>query len=426
MKNVNKLLLILIIGFLYLQVEAQRYEVTDYLGSQGSSSAQLNSPYGIAIDSRGNMWVANNGGHNIVYYDGSQFKLALGAANQAGYQGGVGVSTRFSNPKGLHIMERGGKEILVVADAGNDVVRFIDISNISSLSTNTGDDIAGLDDPSGLASDASGNLYIADRMNYVVKKVDVSGNVSVFAGQSGQSGSADGNATSAATFTQPTGVYVDGNDVYVADAGSIRKISGGTVSTLNIGADYDNWSWDMGELFNTTDLAKIDSRWFISDNCTVRRLDDGSSYFQTAVGSNYANDCGYATNEKDTFAKFQNISQIIYDNNSEALYVTDMGNHLIRKIEYSGVGIKEDKRLKSLTVFPNPANGSCYLNGLSKLKGEQLTVSLIDLTGKVLHHQEHVVKSDNLRINLGSLTSGLYMVQISGGDRMTTRKLYVK
>jgi hypothetical protein len=90
-------------------------------------------------------------------------------------------------------------------------------------------------DISALALDALGNLYVADSLNDTIRKVTPAGVVSTFAGTPGVAGSADGNA-SAATFSSPSGIAVDGTgNIYVADSqnGTIRKITpAGAVTTI--------------------------------------------------------------------------------------------------------------------------------------------------------------------------------------------------
>jgi len=87
--------------------------------------------------------------------------------------------------------------------------------------------------PRGLAIDANGNVYVADQLNYAIRKVAPDGTVSTFAGQRGASGTTD-NQGNKARFTQPTAITIDGNsDLYVTDGTAIRKITpDGTVSTV--------------------------------------------------------------------------------------------------------------------------------------------------------------------------------------------------
>lgn len=403
---------------------AQRYDVTDYLGKQGKASIDLNQPYGMAVDSRGNLWIANAGGHNIVYYDGSKFKTAAGAVNNPGYTDGQGVGIRFDTPKGILAGERAGQEVLVVCDAGNNVVRILSIGNISTILNSKALDFTGFNDPSDVEVDADGNLYVADKQNFCIKKIDITGNVTVFAGQEGQSGSDNGDALSKAKFVSPTGLYVDGNDIYVADGTALRKISGGKVTTVSLDPDYD-FSYDMGGIFNLTDVEKIGDKWILSDGCTVRRVDNGNSVFQTMAGSNYANDCGYKSADQDTFARFETVYQLFYNASEKTTYVADYGNHLIRKVKEGGVSVIEPK-LSTTTLFPNPTKNQVFVQGLAGSKGETINVSIINITGKVVYTKNHTVVGDQLAIQLNDFNAGLYLVTLGIGNDVVTKKLYVK
>ena len=170
---------------------------------------------------------------------------------------------------------RDGQEVLVVCDAGNNVVRLLSISNITTILSTKALDFTGFNDPSDVEMDASGNLYVADKQNFCIKKIDASGNVTVFAGIEGQTGSDNGDAIGKAKFVSPTGLYIDGNDIYVADGTALRKISGGKVTTVDLQPDYD-FSWDMGGIFNLTDIENVDGTWLLSDGCSVRRAKEGS------------------------------------------------------------------------------------------------------------------------------------------------------
>lgn len=405
---------------------AQRYEVSNYLGTKGQASNEINNPYGMAMDSRGNLWISNEGGHNVVYYDGSQFKTAAGAVNNPGYADGQGVTIRFSGPKGIAIGTRGNQEILAVCDAGNDVVRLLDITNLNAISTSKLLDIKGFNSPSDIEIDASGNLIVADRMNYVVKQIDAMGNVTILAGQEGTSGTDDGNATTKATFKLPTGIFVNGDDIYVADGGKIRMISGGQVSTIDLSPDYV-WGPGQESIGNATDITMFgDDIMALSDGCSVRRFDVGSDEYQTMGGGNSSRDCGFATNQKDTLAKFQNIFQIMYVEDDKMLYVADHGNHMIRSIKLGVVSSTPILELKKTVIYPNPATNQVFIQGLGASKGDVITVSIVNITGSIVYTKDHTIQGDQLSVPLTDLNTGLYLVQMSVGNETVTKKLYVR
>src|SRR5207245_2356847 len=142
-----------------------------------------------------------------------------------------GSAARFFYPEGVAVDGSGN---VYVADQANFTIRKITpsgvVTTLAGLAGSRGSadgtgSAARFSDPYGVAVDGSGNVYVADTSNYTVRKITPSGVVTTLAGLAGSSGSADGTG-SAARFYQPTGVAVDASgSVYVADYGNdtIRK-----------------------------------------------------------------------------------------------------------------------------------------------------------------------------------------------------------
>lgn len=424
--KVRSLLILCVLLVSLSLATAQRYESSNYLGKKEQPSNELNQPYGMAVDSRGNLWIANEGGHNLVYYDGTQFKMAAGAVNNPGYTDGQGVSIRFSGPKGIAIGTRDSREILAICDAGNDVVRLLDITNLNAITNVKLLDVGGFNGPSDVEIDGSGNLIVADRMNYVIKKIDAMGNVTILAGQEGTNGTDNGDATTKATFKLPTGIFVNGDDIYVADAGKVRMISGGKVTTLDLSPDYI-WGPGQGPIGNATDITMFGKNIMVlADGCTVRRFDVGSDEYQTMAGGNYNNDCGFASNEKDTMNKFRNIFQVMYVEDDKTLYVADHSNHMIRTVKLGTVSSTPKLELNKTVIYPNPATNKVYIQGLGASKGDAINVSIVSITGSIVYTKNHTIQGDQLSVPLTELNQGLYLVQMTVGNEMVTKKLYVK
>jgi sugar lactone lactonase YvrE len=216
-------------------------------GSSGNvdgvgSVARFYSPYGVAVDSAGNVYVADTQNHTIrkVTPGGSVSTLA-GVAGSSGVTDGMGSAARFYNPEGIAV---DGAGIVYVADTFNCTIRKITPGGV--VSTLAG--LAGYRDsvdgaggtarfayPEGVAIDNTGNIYVADTVNCTIRKITPAGVVSTLAGLAHSSASADGTG-SAARFSSPQGVSVDSTgNVFVADPGNytIRKITpAGAVSTL--------------------------------------------------------------------------------------------------------------------------------------------------------------------------------------------------
>ena len=193
---------------------------------------------GIVVDNAGNVLVADAGNSTIRKVSPSGEVVTL--AGSTGLVDGTGTAARFNGPTAIAIALNGD---IVVADGGNHAIRRV--SRTGAVATLAGSGVAGFGDgsganakfnaPTGVATDGNGTTYVADSRNNVVRKISPSGVVSVYAGQVGVSGYADGPLASA-TFASPTHLaYGSDASLYVSDSSNqaLRKISvGGFVSTV--------------------------------------------------------------------------------------------------------------------------------------------------------------------------------------------------
>ncbi len=223
--------------------------VSTFAGTAGAAGATdgigraalFNQPAGIAIDVADNLYVADIGNSTVrrITPTGVVSTLA-GAAGKYATVDGIGSEARFQNPSGVAVDARGN---VYVVDFGSNTIRKISPSAV--VSTLAGSpNVAGAADgsgatarfrePTGIAVDAIGNVYVADSANSTIRRITPDGNVSTIAGSPGASGS-DNGAGSAARFRYPTGVTVDSTGtVFVADQENrlIRKVTNaGVVST---------------------------------------------------------------------------------------------------------------------------------------------------------------------------------------------------
>ena len=271
-------------------------DVTLVAGTSGSAgttngagaAALFNQPGGMVATSAGVIFVADTANATIrrIGSDGSVTTFA-GSAGARGNADGTGTVATFSSPLGLAIDAAGN---LYVADTMSDTVRKITpagvVSTLAGMAgspgfadgTGTG---AQFNHPAALAVDATGNVYVADQSNNIIRKITPAGVVTVLAGLPGVSGVNDG-AGSLALFNQPDGLILDSaGNLYVTDSGnsSIRKITpAGVVSTLaglpTISGNQDGTG--SGAFFNQPRALTIDGagNLYVADtgNAEIRKV----------------------------------------------------------------------------------------------------------------------------------------------------------
>ena len=208
-------------------VAGQPYQAGNVDG--GIDVAKFNHPQGIAIDLDNVIYVADTGNHSIrkVTPDGMTTTLAGRAGGGvSGYQDGTGDAALFRFPIGICVDTNRN---IYVADSGNSVIRKITpegmVSTFAGLGQNRGDadgtgTNARFSQPTGLAIDSFGNLYVADPGNHLVRRVAPDAVVTTLGGLGGSRGLADGVGT-IARFNAPLGICVDDvGRVAVADTGN--------------------------------------------------------------------------------------------------------------------------------------------------------------------------------------------------------------
>ena len=207
-----------------------------------ATAAQLGTPYGVAVDTNGNIYIADFCNMRIRKVNTSGIITTVaGNGNQGSNgDGGQAIAAELNSPIGITIDLVGN---LFIAEYNGHRIRKVDVSGvITTVAGNgtqgfSGDGMlatsAELFNPGGIALDATGNIYIADNGNHRVRLVNLSGIISTFAG--GGNGLGDGGISTNAQLLSPHGVTFDAFDnMYLADKSSmrIRKIT--NVGTTNV------------------------------------------------------------------------------------------------------------------------------------------------------------------------------------------------
>jgi sugar lactone lactonase YvrE len=323
-----------------------RFTVSTFAGSAGvtgsadgiGAASSFNFPAGVAVDSVGNLYVADAGNHKIRKITAAGVVSTLAGSGAIGSADGSGTASSFSFPTGVAV---DGSGTVYVADAVNNKIRKITAAGV--VSTLAGSGAIGSADgsgtassfsfPNGVAVDGSGTVYVADSNNHKIRKITAAGVVSTLAG-SGTEGSADGSGT-AASFSFPNGIAVDGSGtVYVADTvnNKIRKITpAGVVSTLaGSGAEGSADGSGTAVSFSLPSGVAVDGSGtvYVADtsNNKIRKITPAGVVSTFAGTGDFGAEDGSAA-----MATFDGLLGVAVDSSGNVL-VADANNNTIRKI----------------------------------------------------------------------------------------------
>ncbi len=334
-----------------MALRAQSYTFTTVAGLPGANGstdgprgALFSAPHNIAHDSAGNLYVADTANHTVrKITSAGVVSTFAGKSGSSGTTDGIGSDARFNQPSGLAVDSSGS---LYVADLNNHTIRKITSAGVVSTMAGTAGSAGATDgtgaaarfsSPSGITIDSSGNFFVADSANNTIRRMTSSGVVTTLAGSAGNTGSADGTGT-VARFSTPTDVTADGaGNLYVADSGNhtIRKItSAGAVSTLAGAAGASGLTNATGgsARFMTPRGVSVDSNGnvFVADTGSNRIRRVSSDGIVSTLAGNGAGSSG-ATDDSNNDARFNGPRGLTVDSTG-SVYVADTANHTIRKV----------------------------------------------------------------------------------------------
>lgn len=313
-----------------------------YVDSSNGAEARFYKPTQMALFANGTLLVADCWNHLIRLVDPSGAVTTYAGQTNSGFVNGPGASARFKFPISLAV----DKEFnVLVADYENNVIRKIDSFGLRNVSTVAGSGVQGYRDgasteaqfhfPNGLVVDTNGNIFVSEFMNHTVRKIAPDGTVTTVAGD-GTPGYRDGVGT-AAQFNQPGGLAIDGaGNLYVPEytGQRIRKITpDGVVSTI-AGTNAPGFVNGRGSeaRFNTPDGMAVDpsGNLYVSEggNHAIRKIDPLGNV-TTIAGLGIP---GFRDGD-ETKAMFYVSGGIVW-HPSGSLYVADILNHAIRRVDF--------------------------------------------------------------------------------------------
>jgi len=321
--------------------------IAGFSGDGGlAKNAMLNYPVGLLFDSAENLFVADSGNNRIRKIDTSGTITTIAGIGTPGFSGdgGPALSAQLNGPWGMAFDAVGN---LYFSDILNQRVRRIDTSGIiTTIAGNgtagyNGGDIAAtaasLNLPRGIVLDVSGNLYIADTVNFRVRKVDTFGIISTFAGTGMPGFSGDGGPAIDAEVGRPRNVIIRGNQLLIANAGQgrIRTVgfTSGIINTLAgsfIGYDGDGNPPLLTEFDGPTGLFLTSSGSLLVVDELNARLRTVTSTVTTTFAGGFVGD-----NRIATLAGFAQPENLAFDSGGN-YYIADVAGNRIRKVDTSG------------------------------------------------------------------------------------------
>lgn len=405
---------------------------TTGLGDGGpATAAQVNDPHGGIFDKTGNLYFIEAQGHRVrkIAIDGN---ISTVAGNGFGGYNGDNIpatSAKLDLPNSIAIDTSGN---LLITDAGNFRIRKVDM-NSGVITTIAGTGIQGYNGDGipataaqissvwGIVVDSENNIYFSDGLNYRIRKITSSGIVSTVCGTGTMGFTGDGGLAASATVSVVFGLAFDGNgNLYFADYNEnnrIRKIStdGKVITVAGTGLGGYNGE-NLSAL--TAQIDPMDIRidnsgriYFIDfQNSLIRRINtDGRLTTVAGTGVNGFNGDGIL----GTAAKIHYPGGLAIDSCGN-VYFGDVGNARIRKIAFNPdcvpMAVKDDvtDKTNGVTLLPNPTAGVVTLTTIAPVH----TLAIYNLLGQVVLQQAGCGKPQQ-QVDLSTLPPGVYIVQVN-------------
>ena len=367
-----KVLLLVVLLTLPLTLPAQpttAFTIETVAGTPGVGDlgplqdALLFDPQGLALDNSGNLFIADRS-HNRVRRVSRAGEITTvagtGVIGSSG-DGGRGVDAALNRPSDVAVDNFGN---LYIAETASSRIRRLDLAGIITTIAGRGSfgsegdggpaADAKLGQPEGVALDGAGNIYIADTRNDRVRMVDLDGLITTVAGTGVAGSSGDGGLATSAQLRSPAGVVIGRpgtphfGALFIADTNNhrIRMVKDGTITTFagdgTLGFGGDGGQAASAELGHPRklDFDQVGNLFVTHSGTRVRRI-LLSGQIETVAGSvfGFGGDGGPAVN-----AMMRSPDGIVTGNDFGSFYVSDSGNHRVRKVAAGSINLVAGRR----------------------------------------------------------------------------------
>ena len=394
----------------------------NFCGDGGlATNAMLSDPRSTIMDSAGNLYIADHSNNRIRKVSKAGIISTIAGNGVSGFSGdgGLATSASLNNPMGLALDTAGN---LYIAEYSNSRIRKVSKAGI--ISTIAGNGVSGfsgdggmaisasLYNPENIAIDAAGNIYIAETQSYRIRKVSTSGIISTVAGNGIGGFSGDGGAATSAKLYNPSGIAVDAiGNLYIAEQANnrIRKVNTQGIITTIAGNGIAGFSGDGGAAVNaslhTPWSVSVDSagNLYIADysNSRIRKV-NSAGVISTIAGDSivgFSGDGGLATAGSLYYPIGVSVDA------ASNLYIVDQGISRVRKV--SNIVIQPT------VMFFNPTSTSA--GSTVTITGTNLTGATSVNFGGTAATSYTVVNDSTVTAIVGTGTSGNISITTSGG-----------
>ena len=341
-----------------------------------ATSASLVTPYAVTVDSAGNVYFVENGDSDIRKITAATNIITnLVGTGIAGFSGDGSAATKaqLNFPAGLALDSSGN---ILIADSLNNRIRKVSGSTISTIAGNgvlsySGDGGPGssaqLNNPQSVAVDSSGNFYFSDTANNVVRKVTASGAISTIAGNGTAGFGGDGGSPTAAQLNRPRGVAVDASgNIYIADSQNarVRKISGGSITTVagngTPGFGGDGGAASAAMLYTPIGVA-VDAagNLYIADFTNNRIREVAGGTIATVAGNGQS---GYSGDGHAAVSAALNGPTGVAVDASGNIYIADFNNDVVREVSGGNINTVAGTGLPGVSGDGGPATAAMVGN----------------------------------------------------------------
>ena len=412
-----------------------------FTGDDGpATDATFAHPLDVQVDDSGNLFIADLDNFCIRKVNSAGIITTVaGIGGSFGYNGdGIpATDAQLHDPFSIAVDHKGN---LYIADAGNNRIRKVDTAGIittiagSGISGYGGDDssavLCKITYPGGVAVDIDGNVYIGDGSNNRIRRVDTSGIITTICGTGVAGFSGDSGLATLANINNPFKIAVDSaRNIYFSDNGNnrVRKINSLGIITTIAGNGIYGGSGDGGPGINAElngpEGVSIDysGNCYIADpqNFRVRKINSAGIILNVA-GTGVPGFSG--DNGPPLLAELADPTGVAVDTGGN-VYISDQGTNRIRVIRHTVDVPNINNTDNAINIYPNPCKGHSMIRYNSAKEGA-LSIAIYDVTGRIVQRAKGTT-NQAIAITL-DVPAGVYYLSVRSDTDIQTKKLIVE